>query len=145
MNLTGPDRDKLMGADIRLADRAQGLDLVAGGGGDLAIAAGPENMEQALRLRLMVRRGELEPLGWPNYGSRIHELIGQPNNQRTRTILMAHARAAILEDPRVVQIASLEARVLPGERDTVQLDMEIEIISQPNPLNLVFDVNLGAA
>ena len=63
----------------------------------------------------------------------------------TTTILMAHARAAIIEDPRVVQIVSLEARVLPGERDTVQLDIEIEIISQPNPLNLVFDINLGAA
>jgi phage baseplate assembly protein W len=134
-----------MGADIRLADGAQGLDLVAGGGGDLAIAAGPGNMEQALRLRLMVRRGELGPLGWPNYGSRIHELIGQPNTQRTRTILMAHARAAITEDPRVARIAALQARVLPGERDTIQLDMEIEIIGAPTPLNLVFDVDLGAA
>lgn len=145
MNPAATDRERLMGADIRLVERSQGFDLIATGGGDLAIAAGPDNMEQALRLRLMVRRGELEPLGWPNYGSRIHELIGQPNNQRTRTILMAHARAAIIEDPRVVDIVSLEARVLPGERDTVQLDMEIEIISQPNPLNLVFDINLGAA
>jgi phage baseplate assembly protein W len=144
MSPAGPERERLMGADLRLADRARGFDLVAEGGGDLAIAAGPDNMEQALRLRLLVRRGELAPLGWPDYGSRIHELIGQPNNQRTRTILMAHARAAILADPRVARIAALQARALPGERDTIQLDMEIEIISAAAPLNLVFDVRLEA-
>jgi phage baseplate assembly protein W len=137
------DRDKLFGVDVMLADLAHGLDAVTDPGGDVKLAEGPDNISQALTLRLKVRRGELAPLGWPNYGSRLHELIGEPNNTRTRAIVMAHARAAILEDPRVVDITRLEARMPPGERDTVRLDMDIQLIEEQNPLNLVFDVALA--
>ena len=136
------DRDKLFGVDVLLGDFAQGLDPITDPGGDLKLAEGPDNIAQALTLRLKVRRGELARLGWPNYGSRLHELIGEPNNTRTRAIVMAHARSAILEDPRVVDIARLEARMPPGERDTVRLDMDIQLIEEQNPLNLVFDVAL---
>jgi phage baseplate assembly protein W len=137
------DRDKLFGVDVLLGDFAQGLDASTDPGGDLKLAEGPDNISQALTLRLKVRRGELALLGWPNYGSRLHELIGEPNNTRTRAIVMAHARAAILEDPRVVDITRLEARMPPGERDTVRLDMDIQLIEEQNPLNLVFDVALA--
>jgi phage baseplate assembly protein W len=136
------DRERLFGVDVRLADLAHGLDTVTDPGGDLAVADGADNISQALTLRLKVRRGELAPLGWPNYGSRLHELIGEPNNTRTRAIVMAHARSAVLEDPRVVDITRLEARMPPGERDVVRLDMDIQLLTEPNPLNLVFDVAL---
>jgi len=137
------DRDKLFGVDVLLGDFAPGLDASTDPGGDLKLAEGPDSISQALTLRLKVRRGELALLGWPNYGSRLHELIGEPNNTRTRAIVMAHARAAILEDPRVVDITRLEARMPPGERDTVRLDMDIQLIEEQNPLNLVFDVALA--
>jgi phage baseplate assembly protein W len=136
------DRDTLFGVDLMLAELAHGLDAVTEPGGDVKLAEGPDNISQALTLRLKVRRGELAVLGWPNYGSRLHELIGEPNNTRTRAIVMAHARAAILEDPRVVDITRLEARMPPGERDTVRLDMDIQLIEQQNALNLVVDVAL---
>jgi phage baseplate assembly protein W len=137
------ERERLFGVDLRVVERAPGLDVVIDGGGDLQLAAGADNIEQALRLRLAVRRGELEPLGWPNYGSRLHELIGEPNNSRTRAMLMAFARAAILEDPRVVEITRIEAR--PTERDLVRLDLEISLITGRSPLNLVADIRLGSA
>jgi phage baseplate assembly protein W len=137
------DREDLFGDDIRLVDRAHGFDLIPGPSGDVDLAAGAANIEQALKLRLLVRRGELAPLGWPNYGSRVHELIGEPNNARTRAMLMAYARTAILEDPRVVAITRMEA--LPAERDLVRLNVEIELIRSATPLNLVFTVALGIA
>jgi phage baseplate assembly protein W len=139
------DREKLFGNDLKLANRAPGLDLVASAGGDLDLARGNDNIVQALTLRLLVRRGELAPIGFPDYGSRIDELIGQPNNRRTQVILMAHARTAISQDPRVADITRVEARVLPGDRDIVRLDMDVQLIEQQNPLNLVFDVKLGNA
>ena len=136
-------RETIFGTDLQLADRLGGLDLVPDPGEDISLAQGNDNIVQALALRLKVRRGELEPLGWPNYGSRLHELIGQPNNDRTRTILMAHARNAVMEDPRVVDVIKIEAQVLPGERDTVRTQMQIQLIEEQVPLNFVFDVALG--
>jgi phage baseplate assembly protein W len=136
------DRDVLFGVDLNLLETAGALDLSGDRSGDLALAAGNDNIVQALQLRLMVRRGELARLGWPEYGSRLHELIGEPNNQRTHIVAMGHARAAIEEDPRVQEVKSVTARVPAGERDTVRLEMQIELIHENTPFNLVFDVRL---
>src|SRR5215813_4701930 len=127
------ERAQLFGTDLQVAERAMGFDTVSSPRGDLQLVAGNDNIIQALTLRLLVRRGELAPLGWPDYGSRIHELIGEPNNQRTRLILMAHARAALTQDPRVLDIPRIEA-LAGGERDVVRLDLDVTLIDQQTPL-----------
>lgn len=137
-------RQALFGNDLLLSEYAGGFDLspahTGGPGGDLALARGNDNIVQALTLRLRVRRGELQPLGWPDYGSRLHELIGEPNVQRTHLKLQAFAREAIEEDPRVLKVLQVSARA--EERTTVRLMMDIQLIDQPNPLNLVLDLSL---
>ena len=138
------ERDKLFGNDLQLVERVGGLDLLLDSTGDLELAQGADNISQALRLRLQVRRGELTPLGWPSYGSRLHELIGEPNTRRTHAKLMAYARLAIEQDPRVLEIKQIRTQVLSGERDVVRLQMDILLINQPNPLNLVYDLSLEA-
>jgi phage baseplate assembly protein W len=137
------ERAQLFGNDLRLLESNGVADLLPERGGDLALAEGNANIVQALTMRLLVRKGELATLGWPNYGSRLHEAIGEPNNHRTHTILMAHARAALEQDPRVVQVTGMRAYILPGERDVVRLEIEIQLITENNSLNLVFDVRLG--
>jgi phage baseplate assembly protein W len=137
------EREVLFGADLKLTASAGTLDLTAGRVGDLQIAAGNDNIVQALSLRLMVRKGELARLGFPDYGSRLHELIGEPNNQRTRVIAMGLARTAIEQDARVKEVQSVTATVPPGDRDTIRIDMEVELIRENTPVNLVFDVRLG--
>ena len=136
------DRGLLFGADLRLHQVGGSLDLTPDDAGDLDLAAAADNISQALTLRLLVRQGELAPLGWPDYGSRLHELIGQPNVVRTRALLMTFARAAIEQDPRVDKVRDIQAVVIPGERDVVRLELDILLITQPNPLNLVVDVSL---
>jgi hypothetical protein len=56
---------------------------------------------------------------------------------------MGHARAAVEQDPRVLKVASVEANVIPGDRDVVRVNMQINLIVQNTPVNLVFDVRLG--
>jgi phage baseplate assembly protein W len=136
------ERAALFGDDLRVAERAGGLDLLADAQGDLALAQGNDNIAQALTLRLRVRVGELARLGWPDYGSRLHELIGEPNTTRTHLKVMAFARSAVEQDPRVRAVTAVESKVLPGERDVVRVLMEVALIDQPNPLNLVFDLKL---
>jgi phage baseplate assembly protein W len=138
------ERTRLFGTDLRLLWTASGGDLVPDAAGDLDLATGADNIVQALTLRLLVRRGELARLGWPDFGSRLHELIGEPNIRRTHLRLMAYAREAVEADPRVVEVAQIQATVLPGERDVARLDLDVVLISEPTPVNLVFDVNLGA-
>ncbi len=139
-------RQRLFGSDLRLVDYADALDLStrasSGTAGDLALARGADNAVQALTLRLRVRRGELAPLGWPDYGSRLHELIGEPNVPRTHLKAEAFARQAIESDPRVLRVDAVRTATLPGERDTVRLLMDITLIDAPTPLNLVFDLSL---
>src|SRR3954454_3326451 len=116
------DRERLFGADLRLRPTGGSLDLTRDDGGDLDLATGAENISQALTLRLLVRRGELTPLGWPDYGSRLHELIGEPNVVRTRALLMTFAQAAIEQDARVEKVSEVRALVLDPARDVVRLE-----------------------
>lgn len=136
------DRSGLFGNDLRLGRIDRGADLVPDSTGDLDLALGNNNIVQALTLRLLVRQGELARLGWPEYGSRLHELIGELNTRRTHLRLMAFAREAVEADPRVAEVLQIRADVLPGDRDVVRLSLEILLIDRPNPLNLVFDVQL---
>jgi phage baseplate assembly protein W len=136
------ERLKLFGIDLLLASRAGGYDLVPDYQGDIALTQSTDNISQALTLRILVRRGELARLGWPDFGSRVHELIGEPNNLRTRTRLMAFARNAIERDPRVVEITNIKAE--PTERSLVRLEIDIQLINEPNPLNLVVAIDLEA-
>src|SRR3954451_5396024 len=136
------DRERLFGADLRLRPTGGSLDLTRDDGGDLDLATGAENISQALTLRLLVRRGELTPLGWPDYGSRLHELIGEPNVVRTRALLMTFAQAAIEQDPRVERVRDIRAGGPGEERNVGRVEVEILLISQPQPLNLVVDIPL---
>ena len=137
------ERQRLFGDDLELYSRNEMYDLRPNGAGDLGLARGNENIIQALTLRLRVRRGELAPLGWPEYGSRLHELIGEPNINRVHVRVMAYARSAIEEDPRVAEVSGVSAS--PSGRDTVRLTIDIRLIEEPNPLNLVFDFDLEGA
>jgi phage baseplate assembly protein W len=140
------ERQKLFGTDILLRDAAGGMDFTLGGpvgsSGDLTLAQGNDNAVQALSLRLRVRKGELAPLGWPDYGSRLDELVGEPDLPRTRLKAQVFARDAVEADPRVEKVQSVEVVRIPDERYVLRLAMTVLLIDQPTPLDLVFDLAL---
>jgi phage baseplate assembly protein W len=143
-------RAESFGADLRLfaGDLTLPLPLDAQqpdlrrDGGDLSLVTGVENVVQGLWLRLRVHQGELARLGWPLFGSRLHELVGEPNNARTHVKLMAFAREAIERDPRVTEVRSLAVRVL--SRDVARLEMTVLLVDRPTPLRLGHDVRVGS-
>jgi phage baseplate assembly protein W len=124
---------------------------IAGGHGggttDIDIVAGLESADQLLVNRLKTHQGELAPLGHPTYGSRHHELIGQPNTERTRALIKLHVLQAMSHEPRVAKIHRCDV-VAAHEppRDVVRISMQVEIVDEPNPLNLVlpFSLAIGA-
>jgi hypothetical protein len=138
-------REARFGTDLRVDPAAGGLDLRSDGGGALTLARGNDSVIQGLRLRLMVRHRELAPLGWPDFGSRLHELIGEPDNTRTRARLAAYARAAVEGDARVGKVTDVRVVSVPGERATVEVRMEILLVGASLPLSLGHTVRLEAS
>ena len=140
------ERERLFGTDILLRDGAGGMDLALGdpenASGDIALADGNDNIAQALLMRLRVRKGELAPLGWPDYGSRLGELIGEPDLPRTQLKAQVFAREAVEADPRVEEVVAVDVASVKGERSVLRLAMSVLLIEEQNPLNLIFDLDL---
>jgi phage baseplate assembly protein W len=113
---------------------------------DIAVVSGVASAQQLLVNRLMTHQGELAPLGHPEYGSRHHELIGEPNVERTRNLIKLHVLEALSHEPRIDKI--LSCRVFAPHdppRDIVRIELDVQLVpgsGEPNPLNLVVPFSL---
>ncbi|OPY29995.1 MAG: Gene 25-like lysozyme [Methanocella sp. PtaU1.Bin125] len=136
--------EELYGRDLKLYLETReeyvglGADLMVGREGDLQVVAGRENLGQAIMHRLLTRQGELAELGHPRYGSRLHELVGQPNNERTRDLVRLYVKECIGQEHRVREIISVKASVYGDNPHAVILDITILPIKSTVPMNLVF-------
>jgi phage baseplate assembly protein W len=145
----------LLGRDLRLDYRGspgyyEDADLrdQAGRGAparrDLFRAEGVENLVQAIANRLKTHQGELAPLGHPEYGSRHHELIGEPNVERTRNLIKLYVLQALKRERRIEKVlrASVRAEQQPP-RETVRIELTVQVIGQPLPLNIIVPFSLS--
>ena len=121
------------------------LDTVRRGGvRDLALADGLSDLEQALANRLKTRQGELAPLGHPGYGSRHHELIGEPNVDRTRHLIKLYVLQALRDEPRIERVLAADVRAEhQPPRETVRITLALRVQGISQPLNLVLPFSLG--
>ncbi len=119
-------------ADLRLSFRDDGLVDLELRGRDLDTIDGLDNLVQALRLKLSIAVGELSALGHPRYGNRVHELVGEPLSRINLELLRRHVRRALLSDPRVVGLETLEVRPLAAEPGAV--DVHAVVIPEPRAL-----------
>ncbi len=138
------------GSDLRLLDdlfrqndRSPGSDLVPArraetGEQDLATLTELDNLQQALLLRFMTRQGEMTVLGHPDYGSRLHELIGQPNTESTRNRAKMYALIALAAEPRVAQVISVDVTTDAADRGRINIAARLKTLHEDTPLNLVF-------
>ena len=140
-------------APLASADSWGSLDLqvVAGGGGglrlsgpvqDLGTVTGRENLAQALTLRLLTAQGALEPLGHPDFGSRLVSLIGGSNNQATRNLARLYVIEAVRQEHRVQALTALSVVPVPAQPDTLQVALTVKPANDADPLSLTLDVTL---
>lgn len=118
-----------------------------GGAVDLDIVAGLDSADQLLVNRLKTHQGELAPLGHPTYGSRHHELVGQPNTERTRALIKLYVLEALSHEPRVAKVHRCDVVAAHDPpREVVRITMQVEIVDEPDPRNLVvpFSLAIGA-
>lgn len=135
--------EELYGTDLKLLMETRadymglGADLLVNRKGDLQTVSGRENLGQAILHRLLTRRGELGDIGHPDYGSRLHDLIGEPNNERTRELVRLYVKECISQEPRVQDITSLTVSVQKGNPHAVLLDLTVLPIKSNVPMNIV--------
>ena len=95
---------------------------------DFVARDGLENLAQAVILRLLTPRGELAALGHPEFGSRVHELIGQENNTARRNLLKLFILEALKFEPRVERVVELTITPSPGTRSTVDVLLRVKAV-----------------
>lgn len=129
---------KLLGRDLKLVDVELGSDLAITPSGDLEVISDEYNLSQAIINRLRTRIGELADLGHPNYGSRLYELIGQPNNERTRNLARLYTIESISQDPRVEEILSVSVSVSRDDPNRIDISILVLPTGSSKVLNIVF-------
>lgn len=138
------------GTDLRLLcdlrqqnDRHPGRDLfvkerLATGRVDLETLTAEDNLAQALLLRFLTERGELAALGHENYGSRLYELIGQPNTESNRNRARLYILEALVQEPRVAEVLNVTVRTSRADPGRIDIDLTVRAIRSDTTLNLVF-------
>ncbi|HEX2028732.1 MAG TPA: GPW/gp25 family protein [Nitriliruptorales bacterium] len=121
-----------LGADLRTVIRP------ASSAVDLEPVSGVENLQQALLLRLLTPTGELAALGHPDYGSRLHELIGEPNTQTNRNRARLFALRALLAEPRIEEVRSLAVTTRRDRPNRIDIEARLAVLDEDTDLNLVF-------
>jgi phage baseplate assembly protein W len=93
---------------------------------DLETVSGQDNLAQAIVVRLLTPRGELAALGHPEYGSRLHELIGRQNTETTRNLARLFILESLQQEPRIAKIVELVVAPSPGSRDRVDVRLRVQ-------------------
>jgi phage gp46-like protein len=138
------------GTDLRLLDdlhKQDDLDLghdlfvrerLATGRVDLETLTADNNLKQALLLRFLTRRGELEALGHPTYGSRLFDLLGERNTIGNRNRAKLYVLEALAMEPRVAEVLRVSVETNRADRSQIDITVSLRPIYTDTPLNLVF-------
>lgn len=90
------------------------------GSADVALKSGVENLSQALSHRVIVDTKEM--LFHPEYGCRVRELLGAVAGTNAGLLAGAYVRAALLKDPRVREVTSVDVQIT-GDQIAVRAEV----------------------
>ncbi len=104
---------------------------------DLDTVSGRDNLGQAVIIRLLTPRGELAGLGHPDYGSRLHELVGRVNTETTRNLVKLHILESLKREPRIETVPEIQVTPHPVQRTRVEVQLTVQ------PVGLTDTVTIG--
>lgn len=137
------EADLSTGARVAARVRPDGT-LYPGGASevtDLATFSERENLAQALILRLLTPVGSLADLGHAGYGSRLHELIGQPKDASHRALCRGFVLAAVAAEPRLQpEAVSLDFDLAAERLDSFVFTLTVQPVAGGDPLAVTMEV-----
>lgn len=92
---------------------------------DVPTTSGRDNLAQAVIMRLLIPQGDLEALGHPLYGSRLHEFVGRLNNETTRNLMRLRILESLKREPRIEEIIDLTVTPVEYKRSTVAVNLAV--------------------
>lgn len=127
----------------QVSDRDK-VDLNPSARGDLGTVSGRQNLAQAIINRLLTRRGELAHLGHPNYGSRLYQLIGEPNNTRIRGLAEIYIRECLAQEQRVAEITYITFKPPSRgiERSVLEITIGVKPAGEAEEFTITIPINL---
>ncbi len=121
-----PNEQEQLGRDLKLKFDQRGADLVIAAEGDFETVADHDNLAQAIIVRLSTDEGELDDIGHADYGSRLHDVIGEVNNATTRQRIKAIVMDCLVQENRIKEVA--DVNVVTDPDDPQGVDIEITIV-----------------
>ena len=103
---------------------------------DLVTVGGDDNLGQAIVMRLLTPRGELSGLAHPEYGSRLHELVGRQNTATTRNLVKLFILDSLQEEPRIEEVSEITVESAPGRRDGVSVLLRVAPVGTARTLTV---------
>ena len=98
-----------------------------------------ECLKQAIINRLKTAIGELTL--YPDYGSRLYELIGTQPSELSLSVARMHVKESLLQEPRILEILNITPTFRAGTQDTViDIDISVSAIRTETVLNLVYSL-----
>jgi phage baseplate assembly protein W len=110
---------------------------------DLGTVSGTANLAQAILLRLLTPRGELTALAHPEYGSRLHELIGRQNTPTTRNLIKLFILESLKQEPRIAKIIDLQVTPVTGSRTREDVKHLVNVHLQIQPIQATNLITIG--
>jgi phage baseplate assembly protein W len=105
---------------------------------DTPTVDGGPNLGQAIVLRLLTPRGELDGVAHPEYGSRLHELIGLPNTDTTRDLVRLYILDALRAEPRIDKVLTISVEQVADtrRRDLVLVTLRVKPVGGGEPVTV---------
>jgi phage baseplate assembly protein W len=136
------NQQEQLGRDLKLRFDQTGADLVAAFEGDFDTVADEDNLAQAIIARLATDEGELYDIGHADYGSRLHDVIGEVNNATTRQRIKAKVEECLVQETRIKQVVNINVVTDPDDPHAVDIEIAIVPIKGSDYLTVSFPFRL---
>ena len=93
--------------------------------GDIGLVSELDNAEQAIRNRLLTRLGTYPTID-SDYGSELHNVLGEKINSQTLSELRVYIENCMLEEPRVYRILNLDIKQ--EGHDSIHLQLQLQLV-----------------
>ncbi len=111
---------------------------------DLGTSQERDNLSQAVVLRLLTPRGDLSHLGHPDYGSRLHELVGERNAETCRNLARLYILESLRHEARIEKVVAVTVRPAERRPSAIEISLRVQPAGDTAALSIgPFSLELG--